>query len=96
MRLATMTWPIAFDLYLLRFNQGSEIPLHTDEVSKGQHHRINIILKNADIGGDFVCKKTIFESSRIKYFRPDISAHQVTKIIKGKRIVLSIGWLRPL
>lgn len=94
MRLAIVRWPVAFDVYLLRFKQGSEIPLHMDEIKDGEHHRINIILKNAQEGGDFMCECPIFESKRIKYFRPDISAHQVSKVVKGTRYVFSVGWVR--
>jgi hypothetical protein len=30
--------------------------------------QINIALKNADEGGEFICKNPIFETSRIKLF----------------------------
>lgn len=93
MRLATVKWPVIFDVYLLRFKQDSEIPLHTDEIKDGNHHRFNIILKQAQEGGEFICENPIFESKRIKYFRPDISAHQVSKVIKGTRYVFSVGWV---
>lgn len=94
MLLATARWPVPFDVFLLRFDEGSEIPLHIDQVKKGYHHRINIVLKHGKQGGQFICENPIFESKRVKYFRPDISAHQVTKITKGIRYVLSIGWIR--
>lgn len=94
MLLATAKWPIAFDIYLLRFFPGHEIPPHKDEVEKGEHHRINVILKNAKEGGEFICKDAIHNSRWIKYFRPDKSQHQVTKIIKGNRYVFSIGWIK--
>lgn len=85
---------IPFDVYLLRFREGSEIPEHTDPVSDRRHFRLNIILRNAREGGDFVCSDPIFENRRIKLFRPDLSAHSVTKILRGTRYVLSIGWAR--
>jgi len=93
MLLATAHWPKPFDIYLLRFPVGSEIKPHVDEVKKGNHHRINIILKNAKEGGLFVCNNPIYESKRIKYFRPDLSMHEVTKIVQGNRYVLSLGWV---
>jgi hypothetical protein len=93
-RLVSIKWPMAFDAYLLRFKRGSEVPLHTDEVKEGKHHRLNIVLKNAQEGGDFVCEAPIFESKRIKYFRPDISAHRVSRVVIGTRYVFSVGWVR--
>ena len=94
MLLCGATWPIKFDTYLLRFPEGSEIKPHTDKVTSGRHYRLNIVIKNADIGGDFICSNAIFESARIKLFRPDISEHQVSKILKGNRYLLSIGWIK--
>lgn len=44
MLLATATWPIRFDSYLIRYPEGSEIPPHTDPVSDGRHYRLNIVL----------------------------------------------------
>lgn len=85
---------IPFHFYLLRFRKGAEIPAHTDPVSDKKHYRLNIILRHARAGGDFVCSDPIYENSRIKLFRPDLSAHSVTKIIDGTRYVLSVGWVR--
>ena len=83
-----------FDVYLLKFKKGSYIDTHTDPVKEGRHFRLNIILKNAYEGGEFVCKNTIFSNSFINYFRPDISEHGVTRIDSGVRYVLSIGWIK--
>lgn len=94
MLLATLPWPMVFDCYLLRFKQGSEIPPHTDQNDKGKHLRLNVILKQAKKGGEFICDETIYESKRIKLFRPDLHQHQVTRVIEGSRWVLSVGWLR--
>jgi hypothetical protein len=94
MLLCGAWWPVKFDVYLLKFPQGSEIPPHTDQVGTAAHYRLNIVLKHAHQGGEFMCKNPIFETRRIKFFRPDQSEHQVSKVIKGSRYVLSIGWLR--
>lgn len=94
MLLCGAYWPIKFDMYLLRFPEGSEIPAHTDTVETGKHFRLNIIIKNAKEGGNFICDSPIFETKRIKLFRPDISEHEVSKIIAGSRYLLSIGWIR--
>lgn len=94
MLLCGAIWPIKFDSYLLKFPEGSEIKPHTDKVTSGKHYRLNIVIKNADDGGEFICSNPIFESKRIKLFRPDISEHQVSKIVKGNRYLLSIGWIK--
>lgn len=87
-------WPIPFDLYLLKFPEGSQIPEHVDKVDKGfRHYRLNIILKKSLSGGEFLSEKSIINWSRIKFFRPDISKHSVTKVVGGSRYVLSFGFL---
>lgn len=87
-------WPVKIDLYLLKFPEGSEIPEHTDNTDSGRHFRLNIVLVRATKGGEFRCRSPIYESSRIKFFRPDLSPHAVEKVVKGTRYVLSLGWLR--
>lgn len=93
MLLCGALWPIKFDIYWLKFPEGSEIIAHTDKVATGKHYRLNIVLKNAIKGGEFICENPIFATKRIKFFRPDISQHQVSKIVKGNRYLLSIGWI---
>ena len=94
MPLATSKWPLPFDLYILRFGEGSEILPHKDKVSTGNHHRVNVVLKSAEKGGTFICKDPIFESKRIKYFRPDISVHEVTKVEKVIAMSLVLAGLK--
>ena len=94
MLLCGARWPVKFDTYLLKFPEGSEILPHTDQVTSGEHFRLNVILRHAELGGVFGCSNTIFETKRIKVFRPDISEHSVTRIVKGNRYVLSIGWVK--
>ncbi len=93
MLLATAPWPIPFDSYLIRYPDGSEIPPHTDPVTHGRHYRLNIVLKSARAGGEFVCAKPIFQTRRIKLFRPDACEHSVTRVVGGSRYVLSVGWV---
>jgi hypothetical protein len=94
MLLLTGYWPLPFDCYLLRFPTGAEIPPHVDQVKSGRHFRLNLLLRRAKAGGEFVCADPLYESRRIKYFRPDISTHSVSKVIAGSRLLLSIGWIR--
>jgi hypothetical protein len=84
---------IPFDLYLLRFPDGTEIPSHRDPVTERRHFRLNIILKRPRSGGEFSCQDPIFETKRIKLFRPDLSLHSVSRVEGGSRYVLSLGWV---
>ncbi|WP_199100576.1 2OG-Fe(II) oxygenase [Dyella sp. ASV21] len=92
--LGGLLWPIPCDCYLLRFPSGTSVPPHTDRVAHGRHYRLNIILRAATRGGEFVCARPIHVSRRIKLFRPDLEEHSVTTIEAGTRWVLSIGWVR--
>lgn len=92
--LGGMRWPLPCDCYLLRFPTGASVPPHTDRVKQGRHYRLNIILRPARRGGEFVCERPIHASGRIKLFRPDVEEHSVTTIDEGTRWVLSIGWVR--
>lgn len=94
MLLCGALWPIKFDVYFIKFPQGSEIKPHTDNVKTGKHFRLNIVLKHAQQGGEFTCDNSIVNKSRIKLFRPDINEHSVSKIEKGCRYILSIGWIK--
>lgn len=94
MLLLTGLWPLPFDMYLIRYPEGSFISPHIDTVDSGRHFRLNIVLWQAQRGGDFVCKKPIFETKRIKFFRPDVCEHSVTPVEKGRRYLFSIGWVR--
>ncbi len=82
------------DCYLLYYPQGSEILPHIDPVSSGKHYRLNVMLKRAEDGGDFVCKNPLLRLWRVFLFRPDISEHAVSRIEKGYRVMFSIGWVR--
>lgn len=87
-------WPLPCDMYLLRFPEGSSVPPHVDPVKRGRHYRLNVILRPARQGGEFVCAAPIHAGRRIKLFRPDRELHSVTRIELGTRWVLSIGWVR--
>ena len=94
MLLLTGTVPVPFDMYVLRFPIESEIKEHTDKVEEGNHYRLNVIIKKAKSGGLFHCSNLLFETNRVKLFRPDVEKHSVSKVIEGTRYVLSIGWLK--
>ena len=94
MLIASLPFPIPFDFYILRFPEGSEIKPHTDPTGDRRHYRLNWIIKPAQKGGSFVCNNCIIRTRHFFLFRPDIEKHAVTKIEKGTRYVISIGWLR--
>lgn len=80
------------DLYLIDYQVGAHIPPHRDPVPKGAHYRLNITLRKGS-GGQFRCSKTIYSSDRIQLFRPDQNTHYVTPVTKGRRLILSLGWV---
>ena len=91
--LATLPWPLPFDCYLIRYPVGSAIPRHVDPVSGRRHFRLNVVVRASRAGGEFLCDRPLFQTRRIKFFRPDVSAHEVTEVRGGPRYVLSVGWL---
>lgn len=83
-----------FDMHVLKYETGTGIPAHKDPAKPGyEHHRLNIVLKQALRGGEFVLGP-LYSLARIHKFRPDTTIHAVTPIEKGTRYVLSIGWLK--
>lgn len=94
MLLLSTYFPIAFDSYLIRYPVGLYIKPHIDPVTDKKHYRLNIILKKSQSGGEFICKNPIFESERIKFFRPDMSQHSVTEVKGSPRYIFSVGWVR--
>ena len=91
--IAAALFPVPFDCYVLRFPQGTDIPPHRDAVESGRHYRLNIVLKRAPSGGEFLCENPILVWGRLNVFRSDLSLHSVTKVLGGSRYVLSIGWV---
>ncbi len=90
----TARWPLPFDSYLIHYPESSEIPPHTDPVTAGRHYRLNLVLKAPRSGGEFRCATPIFETRRIRLFRPDACEHSVSRVVGGSHYVLSIGWVR--
>ena len=88
------------DCYILKYPKSSKIDPHTDEVEGHEHHRVNIILKKAKLGGGFYTKRKFqsqnryYKRGRFNYFRPDKTIHGVGFMHLGTRYVLSIGWLK--
>lgn len=96
--LATAPWPLAFDLYLLRFGVGVEVPWHKDPVKPGmRHYRLNVTLVPARSGGRFETRggRAIGTFGPFALFRPDAVEHAQTRIDDGTQYLLSLGWLCP-
>jgi hypothetical protein len=79
------------DAYILKFPKGSRVPPHKDPVEGKKHYRMNLILRKGK-GGEFECKETILNLSRLKLFRPDLNEHSVSEVTDGTRLLLSVGW----
>jgi hypothetical protein len=90
--LAIASWPMLWDIYILKYPEGSFIAPHADPVTDRNHYRLNIVLKKPKAGGVFHCDRTIFETDRIKLFRSDANVHSLSMVERGSRYVLSIGW----
>ena len=80
------------DAYIIYYPNGSSIPPHIDPVGIGAHHRVNVVLKAPDAGGQFVCAGATALLNRVFYFRPDTMLHEVTSC-RGSRYILSFGWI---
>ncbi len=82
---------LPFDLNILKYEQGSLAPPHADLVQGYSHFRLNIVHWRSEIGGEFSCEHPIFVWWRVNFFRSDY-IHSVSKIKKGSRYLLSIGF----
>ena len=90
-----------FDCYLIEMGEGIDVPMHRDPCPPGfEHHRINITLKFPAIGGytlvatDETAVKVRLLEQRAYRFRPDLYSHMVSRVVRGKLLLLSFGWLR--
>ena len=98
MLLAGLPKIIPFDLWLLKYPEGSEIDWHDDPVEDGQSHfRLNIELSRPEEGGEFKSAlPPLLSIGRATLFRPDENWHRVTQIKRGSRLVLSLGVALPI
>lgn len=91
-----------FDLYLLRFPDGSSVPWHRDPAIEGyRHHRINLTLNSCCVGsGVFLVDGPYTKLGPLVKFRPDIYLHCLTKVEKifsnQYLYMLSIGFLKKI
>lgn len=81
-----------FDAWILTFPKGSRVPPHRDPINGRAHFRLNIVFQEAEEGGTFICADPIFMGRRFAFFRSDKSVHCVSRVVKGERKVISIGF----
>lgn len=100
--LAYASRPWMWELLLLRYTPGVGLPPHTDRLPVGKlsnwrHYRLNIVVKRAKQGGEFVMHegRPIFKCWRVYLFRADQYLHEVKPIIEGTRYVLNLGVILP-
>lgn len=78
-----------WDLWLIKYPVGTEVPVHTDPVPGKRHYRLNVVLWGEQkYKGD-----AIFKFGPVVYFRPDITPHSVSTV-RRTRYVLSLGWTK--
>ena len=86
-----------FDCYFVRYPEGSHIPLHLDDAPLAQeHHRVNVLLHAPEAGGEhFVDGRPVSLSAGDAYvFRPDLEQHEVKSVLRGERLIWTLGALR--
>ncbi len=81
-----------FNIYLVRYPQGHRVIPHVDMIAQGKLFKLNCVLSKPKAGGEFICDKNIFNlRGRVYLFRPDLYQHQVSRIERGKRWLLSFA-----
>ena len=88
-------WPVLFSQYIsiLEYPTGTHITRHSDGDSTAHRSivgiNINLVLKKAVRGGEFICPGAILNTSRLKIFNGDKYPHEVTPIEEGTRMLLA-------
>lgn len=79
-------WKFGFDCYLLKYEDGAYLKLHTDPVN-GKHWRTNVTLSG---DSSFFVENKGFVNRKIITFRPDLYKHSL--FVYRKTVKLSIGF----
>jgi predicted 2-oxoglutarate/Fe(II)-dependent dioxygenase YbiX len=87
-----------WDVYLIRYLEGSHIAKHVDDALHGKRHRrINAMLTSAHGGGELWIDGRRIElavGDAVRFY-PDREIHEVTPVV-GTRVVFSVGaWIEP-
>lgn len=87
----------SYDCYIVRYIEGAFIPPHLDDAPLAtQHHRINALIQRANKGGElFINNEAVSLALGDAYiFRPDTEIHEVYPVIKGTRLIWTLGALQ--
>ena len=82
-----------WDVYLIRYRDGSHIPPHTDDAQHGRRHRrLNALLERATAGGELTIAGARIELAigDAVLFEPDREVHDVARVV-GSRLLFSVG-----
>lgn len=80
------------NIYLVRYPEGHKVGPHVDMIAAGRLYKLNWVLAKPEAGGQFICEKTIVNLfGRLYLFRPDLYQHQVSRIERGNRWLLSFA-----
>jgi len=87
-----------WDVYLIRYRDGSHIARHVDDAQHGKRHRrINAVVSAASGGGQLRIDGRRIElavGDAVRFY-PDREIHEVTPVV-GTRLVFSVGgWIEP-
>lgn len=81
-----------FSINYVTYPINHSVMKHSDPVQKGRYYKLNFVLLQPKVGGVFECSNCIINLfNRIYLFRPDKYEHSVSKIISGKRVLLSFA-----
>jgi hypothetical protein len=81
-----------FSCFFFHYPKGTINPPHTDPVSGEEHRRLIILLQAAVGGALFIDGLPVPLAARdAVYLLPDREEHAVSEILKGERIILSLG-----
>ncbi len=84
------------NVYLVRYPQGHRVVPHVDMVAEGRLYKLNLVVIKPRAGGHFLCERNLFNiRGRAYLFRPDLYQHQVSRIEKGNRWLLSFALTMP-
>ncbi len=85
-----------WDVYFIRYRDGSHIPPHVDPAEPGRRHRrINAVLAHAAAGGGLIIDDRTIELrvGDAVLFYPDAEVHRVSAVT-GPRLLFSVGaWI---
>jgi predicted 2-oxoglutarate/Fe(II)-dependent dioxygenase YbiX len=82
-----------WDVYLIRYRDGSHIPPHTDDAQHGRRHRrLNALLEPATAGGELTIADARIDLAigDAVLFEPDREVHDVARVV-GSRLLFSVG-----